>query len=186
MKITKLLIAGVLAFSATLTHASTILYPTDGDVNFFVENGTVGAGVQLAIFNDSEAVANGAQITTSTGLLTVTLVPVNFAEGGVIDFLGSVGTGGVFLATNQTSIFTLDAINDNFIVGISTDNGGTWFADTGFSGGPANSGELSFNGLNGGSFVVDVQVAVIPVPAAAWLFASGLLGLVGVSRRRVA
>lgn len=29
------------------------------------------------------------------------------------------------------------------------------------------------------------QVAVVPVPAAAWLFGSGLLGLVGVARRKV-
>jgi hypothetical protein len=30
------------------------------------------------------------------------------------------------------------------------------------------------------------QVAAVPVPAAAWLFGSGLLGLVGVARRRLA
>lgn len=30
------------------------------------------------------------------------------------------------------------------------------------------------------------QVAAVPVPAAAWLFGSGLLGLMGVSRRRLA
>jgi hypothetical protein len=28
-----------------------------------------------------------------------------------------------------------------------------------------------------------VETAVVPVPAAVWLFASGLLGLIGVSRR---
>jgi hypothetical protein len=27
---------------------------------------------------------------------------------------------------------------------------------------------------------------VVPVPAAAWLFGSGLLGLIGVARRKVA
>lgn len=31
---------------------------------------------------------------------------------------------------------------------------------------------------------IDVQVATVPVPAAAWLFGSGLMGLVGVARRR--
>lgn len=31
---------------------------------------------------------------------------------------------------------------------------------------------------------IDVQVTAVPVPAAAWLFGSGLMGLVGVARRR--
>ena len=28
------------------------------------------------------------------------------------------------------------------------------------------------------------QVSVVPIPAAAWLFCSGLLGLIGISRRK--
>lgn len=39
--------------------------------------------------------------------------------------------------------------------------------------------------FNGGSFTsFDYQVETVPVPAAVWLFGSGLLGLVGVARRR--
>ena len=34
------------------------------------------------------------------------------------------------------------------------------------------------------SEVFNVTVSAVPVPAAAWLFGSGLLGLVGVARRR--
>ncbi len=33
-------------------------------------------------------------------------------------------------------------------------------------------------------YIVNANVSAVPVPAAVWLFASGLLGLVGVSRRR--
>ncbi|MBI5040412.1 MAG: hypothetical protein HZB57_04210 [Gammaproteobacteria bacterium] len=36
------------------------------------------------------------------------------------------------------------------------------------------------------SYVNDIPPAVVPVPATAWLFGSGLLGLVGVVRRKAA
>ncbi len=43
----------------------------------------------------------------------------------------------------------------------------------------------AFSNFNGGSFTsFDYQVHVVPVPAAVWLFGSGLLGLVGIARRR--
>ena len=35
-------------------------------------------------------------------------------------------------------------------------------------------------------FVDDVSISAVPVPAAAWLFGSGLLGLAGISRRKKA
>jgi len=35
------------------------------------------------------------------------------------------------------------------------------------------------------SIYIDPQVSAVPVPAAAWLFGSGLLGLVGFSRRKI-
>ena len=37
-----------------------------------------------------------------------------------------------------------------------------------------------------GGFNVDALVTVIPVPAAMWLFGSGLLGLIGIARRKSA
>jgi len=33
--------------------------------------------------------------------------------------------------------------------------------------------------------IITPSVSSVPVPAAAWLFGSGLLGLIGVARRRV-
>jgi len=36
----------------------------------------------------------------------------------------------------------------------------------------------------GHSYVFNITTTAVPVPAAAWLFGSGLLGLVGVARRR--
>ena len=183
MKMIKFAAAGILSISSIAANASTILFPTDGDVNFFGANNFIESGLSLAIFDDTEAVAPGGQILTSTGLLTVNMSNGGLFDGGIIDFLGNSGPGTPYQASNQVNIFNfpVDGSADNFIVGLSTDGGATWFADIGFTGEPANSGTLTFR-TQTQTFLVDVQV--VPVPAAVWLFGSGLLGLVGIARRR--
>lgn len=42
------------------------------------------------------------------------------------------------------------------------------------------------SGLSGKSMISGEPVAAVPVPAAAWLLGSGLLGMIGVARRKVA
>ena len=41
-------------------------------------------------------------------------------------------------------------------------------------------------GLGGGIAFASFQASAVPVPAAVWLFGSGLLGLIGISRRKKA
>ena len=115
---------------------------------------------------------------------------------------------GIFTFVTGTQTFVN---NDKALVGFSQTNGGdlfngpgnaafsTWALDTSI--GPVTgSGELLqwddavqpqvFT--DGGRIYftddpdtpVTVQASVVPVPAAIWLFASGLLGLIGIARRR--
>ena len=42
-----------------------------------------------------------------------------------------------------------------------------------------------FTGFNA-NFNIRPEVSAVPVPAAAWLFGSGLIGLVGLARRKQA
>jgi hypothetical protein len=52
--------------------------------------------------------------------------------------------------------------------------------------GPIGTGPAGENWLAGEIFIDDVYLGVtaVPVPAAVWLFGSGLLGLIGVARRK--
>ena len=73
---------------------------------------------------------------------------------------------------------TLDSIGDSAIVPVTRNADGTysisWMVQSSYD-------------MGGGDFVptsVTMNFAAVPVPAALWLFASGLIGLVGVARAR--
>ena len=186
MKIQNFLLGTVLFVSASAASASTILTPTDGNVNFYVNPRVLDAGLFLAIFDDSEAVAGGTRITPSTGLL-VNLEDGFLFDAGTIDFLGASGAGGAYQADNQSETFDfpVDPSNDSFIVGLGVPRPGgiVWIADSGFIEQPGGNGGLLLFAGRPVALVVDV-VQVVPVPSAVWLFGTGLLGLVGVARRR--
>ncbi len=86
--------------------------------------------------------------------------------------------------TNRASNFYL---NEN---GMLTNwNASRWDTSIQINGGPGNSNDFS-SLLNSGSssygtfLVVGESVSAVPVPAAAWLFGSGLIGLIGLARRK--
>ena len=71
--------------------------------------------------------------------------------------------------------------------GTHDNNGDTYFTVFGVGGNPMVDGP--FQGFNANfdiSSITITDITPVPVPAAAWLFGSGLLGLVGVARRRKA
>lgn len=92
------------------------------------------------------------------------------------------GCNGLTLAT-QVNAYT---INTNFTnLGICT--GAGYGADDGIGGVPMTSS--AFSNHNGNFDIMSVTfqsyvTAPVPVPAAVWLFGSGLLGLVGIARRK--
>ena len=167
MKIRNILLG--LAFLASGTaNASTVFAPTDGDINFISD--TFNTGTQLAMFDDSDVFYN------SGTFLTITPLPENVA-------ITSGGTApGDFTATNE-ALATLNLTgSDWFRLGISTDDGMTWAGDISTS--PAGTNLLNVTFSDG--TVLSVDIKVVPVPPAVWLFGSGLLGLVGIARRRKA
>jgi hypothetical protein len=159
----KKLLIGIALTVCGSANAATIFAPTDADVNFLF--GSLGGGT-LAMFDDSDQGYSGLNL--------------------VVDVPGIVGITGPFtnndhIATNGNGTLTLTG-SDQFILGLNI--GGTWLTDTSVVSQGANAYQVSFN--NAGTVVqVDVRVvSAIPVPAAVWLFGSGLLGLVGIARRK--
>ena len=120
----------------------------------------------LAMFDDSD--------TSFLGSMLAIPVPeiITITDAG----------GGDFTATNDAAATLNLTGSDHFILAISTDGGTSWDGDTGVIPLGANAYNVHFSD----GTVLAVDVWVVPVPTAAWLFGSGLLGLVGIARRRKA
>ncbi len=169
----KRFLIGLGLFSCGAVNAGTVLQPTDGDVNFFVSD---PFPYTLAVFDNDNF--GGASI--SDGLEIFLSGPVLGSLGGTINFSNELpppGSGN-YTATNGSELLSLTGGN-LFMVGLW--DGSSWIMDSGAAILPANGAQLTFSV---GGDVVAIDVAVIPVPAAVWLFGSGLVGLVAVSRRR--
>jgi hypothetical protein len=133
---------------------------------FYTEPGVSGAiDVARGYINNVNGVAGGTTAdnfsSTSTG-------------GG--NYYGNAGVwsnnwGGQMPFSNQTAVgnslsfYSLN-FNETFDANVMTTFVGDWKL--------AGDGLLTYN----------AQTSVVPVPAAAWLFGSGLIGMIGVARRR--
>lgn len=85
------------------------------------------------------------------------------------------------LNTTTLCTYLVDCMNNAF-------SGGVGFTDDGIAGSPLVDGpfvgmQASLDIGSGNSLTV-VSVSAVPVPAAVWLFGSGLVGLLAVARRR--
>lgn len=167
----------------------------------FTHTGTGSGAIGSTSFSNADFIITAVGDTNNR---------INFGGGFSIDHnnkaLISISGVGTFSFSDKTSTFVN---NDNHIVGfnhsLNSDlfNGpidvvfATWNLDTSI--GPiTGTGELlqwndPFHPIvqtsGGDLFFVDAFVpvtftaTVVPIPAAIWLFGSGLLGLIGVSRR---
>jgi hypothetical protein len=109
-------------------------------------------------------------------------------------------SGPAAFGTGTTQVFADSYSGDLF--GVSNFTGSLWIAvPTGFTSGDtlgAASGtwlnqSFASLGMTPGTYVwswasdsITLQVSAVPIPAAVWLFGSGLLGLVGIARRKKA
>lgn len=118
---------------------------------------------------------NAGYLALGPAIMSTTEWNTSFAPGCATgDCMGVSPSGALPLVTD------LAANPNEYTMGDGVGIGGNPMADGPFGGFNAN---FDITGLTN---VVVTPAAVVPVPAAVWLLGSGLLGLVGVARRRKA
>lgn len=173
MKISKLLLGTVFALAASAANAATTIWtPVDGDVNFLFGSQGVGDDNLYAIFD----VADFDGLKAAPLILEEPADTIDFVANGANFDLSGTAT-----PVNSTTLFG----SNQFVIAASADNGLTWtdaISSITEIGVGTHIYDITFT--TGTIMSIDAIPHVVPVPAAAWLFGSGLIGLVGVSRRR--
>ena len=146
-----------LSLVSASVNASTIFAPTDGDVNFLNSTITLDASTQVAIFNVGDL-----------GGTNNTIVLDNFYSASLAEFSVSGGNYSVDSKAGPSSpaFDTMTLLGtDNFILGLTKDSGANWVADIGYT----SLGGSLYNVHFADGSLLEVDVQVVPVPAAVWL-----------------
>ena len=170
MKSYQVLFALMVGLASTSASAATVYWePTDGDVNFSY---TTVAGYDLGLFDVDDFDAAQAN-------------PLMFNTTATVDTIDIVADGFDFTATSSVTSNSITLFNDNQFVVALTD-GIDWFEPLSWFEVAPNSNIFDITFSNGSVLSIDATPTVVPIPAAVWLFGSGLIGLVGVARRKKA
>ncbi len=191
MKLTNgLLGLGALLIAGQVNAATISLTPSANIVNV---GDTFTLTVAGSDFNDGVS-AGGITLSWDTALVQLVSVAIDIdtslLANGWSTFAGAVVTASSVTVDAFTSSFaglpgpTFDMFSLDFLALPPPSSGSIFIAAS-----PAEGGASTF--LDSGDpalFVnenyVSASVTVVPVPAAVWLFGSGLIGLVGIARRR--
>ncbi len=185
MKFKSLVAAAALGLTTFTSQAATVLLPSDGHVNLFTDN-NIMVGVYDAY--------SGSPVASS--VLDALMAPSIFGLGATVDFVppSSPGATSYFAVNSSGTTLALGSTNE-FSIAISLDGGISWLEDDMSKTVYSTNGDIAqliFNLPAPGDLpfpveesVIAVDVAPVPLPAAAWLFGAGLLGLVGVARRKL-
>jgi hypothetical protein len=117
-------------------------------------------------------IQNGGSNGDAVALLFGGAIVDSVVHEGIGRFLGSLAEGGSFTVADSNSITMSIARLPN---GIDTNINASDFNSACITPGSANMS---------GTGDCSISVNAVPVPAAIWLFGSGLIGLIGLSRRK--
>jgi hypothetical protein len=191
----------ILGKNSKLVHTNTITQTAsdaetrvDGEIQateLNIENGRVhGNGTITA----SVAVTGGTiDAGNSIGALTID-GDFNFDGGTLVTEIGGTGAGefDLITVTGNSSLLS-GTLEFAFVDGFTASLGDEWLFLAGNVTGSLENIIFNYNGVPPGlNFIVSKTVTglklsavqAVPVPAAAWLMASGLIGLAGIARRK--
>ena len=166
------------------------------DVTYDAGTGSFTASGFASQLDDDGSIP-AESITGGTSDLSATIDSAGILSGGTLTIGGTVAslgfTSGTLLTGNLTAfgfpsaggdplefLFDVTGGDAAALYGGGSIPGGIILSDSGFG------GSFDIDWSNTGSGVADVAPAAVPLPAAVWLFGSGLLGLVGMARRKKA
>ncbi len=210
-KYTKLVAAMGVALFAGTAQAAYMDIAVNGDfetgdfTGWTQFPGSLGAGGQTIVAGNPGSAANLNEPAPAANIIKqANLLPGTWLGGEVIDIQfdlkGSAGAGGVFFVEFFNELSGGGVGAGSGILSVIANPSASWttynlstVADASATGGIT----LQFNSTCGADancfadFTIDnvsisADVSAVPVPAAVWLFGSGLLGLVGVARRKIA
>lgn len=190
-------------FGATATIYDITLQHIEG-TNFILGNmladWNVNNGIPLSMVWDATGLFNAIDYGLQAGdVISGTNLK---RDGSIIADVGSATPAsdgiydlntGTFLNQGpaplaMTTLNTSTLCTPNFDCIDNALSGGATFTDDGIAGSPMVDGPFASINVNfdigsGNSLYVD-SVSAVPVPAAVWLFGSGLIGLIGFARRK--
>ena len=191
-------IANFDTFGATATIYDITLQRvsgTDWIIGNMLADWNVNEGIPLSMVWDASGLFNAIDYGLQAGDI---ISGTNLKRDGVSIFdvqSATPASDGVHHTLNQgPAPLAVTTLNTSTLCVPGTDcignvlSGGSLFTDDGISGSPMIDGP--FIGLNvnfdigSGNSLEVLSVSSVPVPAAAWLFGSGLIGLIGIARRK--
>jgi len=175
IKITQILTASILGIVSTVASSAVWVPDVNNSTGDFQAITFIGFGISSATY-DLVLFDAGTSAAIEPSSTSLTLADIN----GVVEISANPAP---YTATFGADTATLGATAE-FELALWNSTTSTFAFVTNFSTIIAgNSYNISFGDVTGQVLGVDLA-PVVPVPAAVWLFGSGLIGLVGIARRK--
>lgn len=187
MKAIKSLIAvSVLAAAGAANAATVATFSGDAaaSINLGIEIVTATSGTATAVLDDAGTLTVTAKVNVATLVGTNNTLDIIEKYTGTWDGTTFTATGGTQTYTGCTE--PADAVPGCTSIAVGAELPAAMSGSLTLAGGSLSAAQTDANSgaVSSYTYTFGPGTPAVPVPAAAWLFGSGLLGLAGTARRR--